>query len=294
MAKKSSRSGSKKHYPVQRKITMGVELPAQANTNLLIRTDKLLSNVNHRLYRQSRVYDVKVDIDPDLADGSFVQVWAIADTWYNMKAYQMAKKIFDENSEQEREMLGASNARWNDFRVDHGDVVEQELEAIQFIGSAGTRFVGGEYLMSEVTDVSGTASTFRWVGSGANTFNIVDEYDRSANTDLTPGNATYAVPYDGLEDELDDNQSAHLAQDGNQPPYDHNSLENQAWVLVGTLFVVPSTGASKLSTGFFKAPSGLIRLKTGGGLEANSITENIHLEVKGGDYKGVSAPSYLE
>ena len=160
-------------------MTLGVALPSAPDTSLLIRTDKLLSNVNHRLYRQSRVYQCKVDIDADLGDGGFVNVYALADTWYNMKAYQLAKKMFDENSAEERSQLGAAAARWNDFRVDHGDTIAQELEAIQFIGALGTRFTAGEYLMSEVADAAGTTSTFRWVGSGANAFNIIDEYDLS-------------------------------------------------------------------------------------------------------------------
>jgi hypothetical protein len=293
MAKKSSRSGSKKHYPVQRKMTLGVALPSTPDTNLLIRTDKLLSNVNHRLYRQSRVYNVKVDIDADLADGDFVKVYALADTWYNMKAYQFAKKTFDENSAQELEQLGADKARWNDFRVDHGDTIQQELEAIQFIGSTGTRFTGGEYLMSEVTDSAGTTQTFRWVGSAANTFNIIDEYDRTGDTAQSPTFAQASVAYDGLEDEMDDSQMDHLSGDGNLPPYDGRVLENQAWVLVATLFI-RATGTNKLSTGYFNAPCGLIRIDTGGALNAQTITENISMEVKAGDYKGVHAPSYLE
>lgn len=293
---KMKRKGSKKsnkHYPVQRKITMGVALPSTPDTTFLIRTDKLLSNVNHRLYRQSRVYNVKVDIDTDLADGSTVQVYALADTWYNMKAYQLAKQIFDENSKEERELLSTTNARWNDFRVDHGETIAQELEAIQFTGAVGTRFTAGEYELSEIADASGTSQTFRWVGSGANTFNIIDEYDITGNTDATPTNAISSVAYDGVTDELDDAQMLHLSSDGDIPPYDRNSLENQAWVLVGTLYI-RATGTNKLSTGFFNAPCGLIRLSTSGGLEANSLTENIHIEVKGGDYKGVHAPSYLE
>jgi hypothetical protein len=293
MAKRSLRSGSKKHYPVQRKMTLGVALPSTPDTNLLIRTDKLLSNVNHRLYRQSRVYNVKVDIDPDLADGDFVKVYALADTWYNMKAYQFAKKTFDENSAQELEQLGADKARWNDFRVDHGDTIQQELEAIQFIGSTGTRFTGGEYVMSEVTDSAGTTQTFRWVGSAANTFNIIDEYDRTGDTAQSPTFAQASVAYDGLEDEMDDSQMDHLSGDGNLPPYDGRVLENQAWVLVATLFI-RATGTNKLSTGYFNAPCGLIRIDTGGALNAQTITENISMEVKAGDYKGVHAPSYLE
>ena len=274
-------------------MTLGVALPSAPDTNLLIRADKLLSNVNHRLYRQSRVYQCKVDIDADLADGDFVKVYALADTWYNMKAYQLAKRTFDENSMEESSMLGATKARWNDFRVDHGDTIQQELEAIQFIGSTGTRFTAGEYLMTEVTDAAGTAHTFRWVGTGGNTYNIIDEYDATGNTDANPTTAITGVAYDGLTDELDDAQIDHLTDDGNNPPYANSTLENSAWVLIGTLYI-RAAGTNKLSTGYFNAPCGLIRIDTGGALNAQTITENITMEVKAGDYKGVHAPSYLE
>jgi hypothetical protein len=293
MAKRSSSKKASKHYPVQNKITMGVPLPSAANTNFIVRSDKLLSNVNHRLYRQSRVYKCKIDIDADLPDGSVVTVYAISDTWYNQKAYQMAKAIFDENSMQETEMLNKSNARWNDFRVDHGDTVDDELQAVQFSGAVGTLFNSGEYEMSEVSNVNGQAHTFRWVSSGGFTYNILGEYDRAGNTEISPSNSTFTVPYDGLEDELDDSQMNHLAQDGNAPPYDATTLEQQVWVKVGLLHIRGS-GTNKVSTGFFDAPCGLIRIATGGGLEANGLAEKIHLEVKSGDYKGVNAPSYLE
>ena len=284
----------KKHYPVQLRTTLGVALPSNPDTNLLIRTDKLMSNVNHRLYRQSRVYHVKLDIDADTADGGYVDVYAIADTWYNQKAYQFAHKMFMENSKQELESLSKnSRARWNDFRVDHGDTIDQELQAMQFVGAVGTRFTGGEYLMSEVTDAAGTAQTFRWVSTGANTFNIIDEYDRTGNSSAVPGTVNTTVAYESLEDERDSNQLSHLSADGNNPPYEHQVLENQAWVFIGRLYV-DATGTSKLSTGFFKAPSGLIRLSSGGTLNAQTLTGKIHMEVKSGDYKGCGAPSYLE
>ena len=291
--KKSSRSGSKKHYPVQRRMTLGVALPSTPDTTFLIRTDKLLSVVNHRLYRQSRVYQVKVDIDVDLPDGSTVDVYALADTWYNMKAYQYAKKIFDENSLEERMQLGDSAARWNDFRVDDGENTQAELDPIQFVGSTGTRFLPNEYVISEVSNVSGIAATFRWTGSGTNTYNIIDEYDVTGNTDAAPSSVLSNVAYDGLQDELDDSQMDHISNDGNLPPYNRDSLENQCWVKVGTLYI-RGTGTNKTTTGFFSAPCGLVRLTTSGGLEANNLTESVHIEVKGGDYKGVHAPSYLE
>lgn len=271
---------------------MGVALPSAPDTDLLIRSDKLLSNVNHRLYRQSRVYNVKIDIDTNLPDGATVDVYALADTWYNMKAYQLAKKMFDENSAEELAQLGKSRARWNDFRVDTLQGT-QDLQAVQYLGAVGTRFTVGEYFMSEVADTAGATKTFSWDSTLAGEFNIIDEYDATGNTDATPSTPVSTVAYDGLTDELDDNQMSHLANDGNGPPYHINTIENQCWVKVGTLFVRAS-GTNKITTGYFNAPCGLIVLRTSGGLEANSITGSVHLTVKAGDYKGVHAPSMLE
>lgn len=235
---------------------------------------------------------MKVDIDADLPDGSFVDVITISDTWYNQKAYQFAKRIFDENSMEESAMLGSSKARWTDFRVDHGlgAGVQDEYQASQ----GGSLFAHGEYEMSQVADAAGTAKLFRWFGSSGSTFNIIDEYDTTANTDATPSSAVGAnVAYDGLTDEVDDNQMGHLSDDGNLPPYDSINLENQAFYKVVRLFV-DSTGTSKLSSGYFNAPCGLVSIVLGGGLTALTSDEKISIEVKAGDYKGVHAPSYLE
>lgn len=291
MAKKSSRSGSKKHYPVQRKIPMAVELPS-VTTSFEIRTDKLLSNVNHRLYRQSRNYCVKVDIDSDLPEGGIVEVYALQDTWMSMKAYQLAKSTFDENSKEELEQLGSSAARWNDFRVASGLTGQTPFDAVGF-GPSPTRFTGGEYLYTEVSDVAGTAATFRWVGTGANTFNIIDEYDATGNTDQLPTTRLATVAYDGLADELDDSQMDHLSDDGNIPPYDRTGIENQVLTKVATLYV-DAGGGNKLSTGYFNAPCGLVYISTAGGINGTTIGNKIYVEVKGGDYKGVHAPSMLE
>lgn len=261
------------------------------STTLEVRYDKLASNVNHRLYRQSRNYCLKVDIDSDLPEGGVVQVYALQDTWMAQKAYQLAKQAFDENSRQELEQLGQNRARWNDFRVASG-VSYTALDAVGWDPSP-TRYTGGEYFYSEVTDVSGTTSTFRWVGSGANTFNIIDEYDRTADTDQTPTFGQTAVAYDGLEDEMDDNQMDHLSNEGNNPPYTARNIENQVLTKVATLYV-DAGGGNKLSTGYFNAPCGLVFLTTAGGLNATTLSEKVYVECKAGDYKGLHAPSMLE
>ena len=300
-SRKMTRSSKKvsKHYPVQRNIRPE-EITAGAFVHV-VRSDKLLSNVNHRLYRQSRVYCVKVGIEPDYTDygQQQVNVYVLADTWMNHKAYNMAFQQFTENSKEESGQLKGNVARWNDFRVDHGLPIGlanfSETKAYQFNPTGGTvqsdkEFVPeGEYKMSEVADVSGSTKTFKWTGAGtSNTFNIIDEYDLTGSTSAAPYVSSSAVAYDGLSDELDDEQMSHLSEDGNLPPYDNDDLENACWVLAATLKAGgPET--TRMSTGFINAPCGLVLI------EGNSdVMDGVTLEYKKGDYKGVHAPSYLE
>ena len=292
--KKKSSSGSK-HYPVQRHIRLAEGAnPQSNNATMLVRVDRELSRVNHRLYRQSRVPSCKISIDANVAAGTGVDVYVLRDTWMNQKAYQLAKQEFDNNAVQEREQLGTMTARWNDFRVNMGLSSFAELDAVIEGETTATKMFGvGEYELSKVTDATGTVNTFRWLGSGANTFNIIDEFDTTGNAPVTPPNATIRAAYGELEDQMDDDMSAHLSQDGNAPPYDQSVINNDILVRVARL-VNDGTGTSKLSTGFFNAPCGFIILEGVGGGTSVTLDSAITLEVQAGDYKGVKAPSYLE
>lgn len=292
-ARKKSRA-SKKTYPIVRKGAIAID--GSPDANAVIRVDRALSGRNHRLYRQSRLYTVKVDLDINAPAGTVVDVYALGHSWMAQKVYEMAYATFLENGKEEAAQLKTHRARWNDFRVDHGlgtTFQKDMLYAGAIPGVAGlTKFgTGGEYLMSEVANVSGVINTFRWTGSGTNTWNIITEYDATGNTDATPSTAIGVVAYDGLTDELDDNMSDHLADDGNLPPYSANAIEPAVWVKVGTLSV-NAAGQQKLSTGFFEAPAGLIVLQSSAPLANDSSILN--LECKAGDYKGVHAPSMLE
>jgi hypothetical protein len=295
MAKKSNRkNGSKKHYPVQRHILLGEGADPSSNSqSMLVKVDRELSRVNHRLYRQSRVPSCKISIDGTLPDGYSVDVFVLRDTWMNQKAYQMAKETFDKNSAEERAQLSTMAARWNDFRVDFG-INAQALDATIAGGHISPlRLFGvGEYELSQVTDKAGNANTFRWLGSGIGTWNIIDEYDRTGNTDSTPSSTVATAAYQSLEDEIDSNQLDHLSDDGNLPPYSANTIHNEVLTKVATLYV--TTGDAKLSTGFFNAPCGLIYLFGEGGATSLTMDQKITLEVQAGDYKGIKAPSYLE
>ena len=286
-----------KRYPVSRKFEL--QISGSADTKAIVRADRVASGINHRLYRQSRAYTATVDLHVNAPAGSVIDVYALADTWYAMKAYQYAHKTYVKNTDDERKAAGTMAARWNDFRVDHGlgtawqkDMVPlgNNLEVAGSTSTFGT--ANTEYEFSEVTDAGGTARTFRWSGTGGNTFNIIDEYDRTGNAPSTPAFPGIEIGYDSLEDEMQDASMEHLQDDGNRPPYNRTNFENSVWVKVGTLSV-NAAGQQKLSTGFFVAPAGLIAIESSVPLDPSGVPI-LSLELKAGDYKGIHAPSYLE
>ena len=235
-------------------------------------------------------------MDPSVATGTTIDVYALVDTWWLQKAYKLAKEAFDKNSAEEYSQLKTMKARWNDFRVDHG------LDAVLFqkeLVAAGATTPGTwsaytsnqEYELSEVHNSGGTSATFRFIGTGSNTYNIIDEYDLTGNVQSAPSNAANAVAYDGLEDEMDDGQMVHLADDGNIPPYNRLNFENGILVRIATL-TANTSGLQKLSTGYFNAPAGMIVLQSSTPLSQNDVM--LTMTAKEGKYKGIHAPSMLE
>ena len=84
-----------KRYPVQRHSELGgIE---GGSTHFKIDVAKHLSELNHRLYRQSRVYRCKVNHLGSPTDRGKLDVYVLRDTWMLQKAYQMAKDAFDKN-----------------------------------------------------------------------------------------------------------------------------------------------------------------------------------------------------
>jgi len=289
-----ARRTSKKHYPVQRTTGLtwsGGPLPA----NFMIDGPKVLSQTNHRLYRQSRYYEMSVTIDTDLPDGSTVDVYALADTWMVQKAYHMAKMAWDESNSEEKEMLNGRVARWNDFRVKHGLVLTGGIEdvlATNFLKRtlSATPFSIGQFDPSNVVDQAGTPRDFTWGDPSASSYSIIEEYDASGNTSQDPQNPATGS-YTGLLPNLEAGAATALQGIGRSPPYDANDIGQAIWIKVGTLHL--GAGRQRTSTGFFTAPCGFVAL-VGAGVIIGDNQVEISCEFKRGDYKGVHAPSMLE
>ena len=252
--------------------------------------------MNHQLFRQSRNYCVKLDLDIAAANDTVIDVYALVDTWWLKNAYNLAYKEFLKNSKEEEGQLKTQKARWHDFRVDHGlasPAFDKQLIACGYTtpGTEDTYASNQEYHMTEMHNVAGNPFTLRFIGTSSTTINILDEYDRTGNVNTSPTDVQTQVAYDGFTDEMDDGQMEHLSGDGNRPPYDDTNLEDGILVRVATLanFV---TGP-KLSTGYFNAPAGLVVVQS----RSNNLLPSdvmLTMTAKEGKYKGIHAPSMLE
>lgn len=279
---------SKKHYPVQR--IMSVAQPSPTAANAVMDLSRLLSQVNHRLYRESRTYECSVQIDANVADATTVDVYALADTWYLKGALKLAKSAWDMSNAEEIAMNNGKVARWNDFRIDDGLIGYGTLQVNQFLKGnvAAAPFAAGQFDLSNVVDQTGTTRTFSVGGGGSGAFyDIFDEYDAQSGTSSDPEYPSTS-PYTGLLPNLEADAAQAISDHGSEPPYNPQGYGDAVWVKVGTLHL--ASGRQRLSTGNFIAPLGKIALTGIGFLSA----PDIQVTVKGGDYKGVMSHSMLE
>ncbi len=283
MAKKNSR-----HYPVVK----GGPISSGSAANTLVDMARHLSVLNRRLYRYGRNYSVKVDARHDYA-GPAIEVFALRDDWAVQKAFQMAYQQYLDNTMEERENLASNQvARWEDFRIRDGlTLAKNDARPVMHSPAGGASILNdGEFELSQIEDGAGTSKTFSWGAGAATIYGILEEYDKMGNAHLAPESRPADAPYLGIDTSVDESVHDNLQSDGDRPPYDNDGVNAASpWVRVAVLG--GTAGTQKLSSGFFTAPCGLILLK---GFGETSEAYSVEVEAKGGDYKGVHAPSMIE
>jgi hypothetical protein len=285
------------YYPVQRVMNLGT---SANSTRIIADVGRLLSATNHRLYRQGKTYQVKIDMDnrPDEAAGSSqYDVYALVDTWYVQKAWQLARATYLKATADERALMSdQQKARWEDFRVNSG-VGTGAVFAFPYNYSetlVGAVNSNGEFDPSEITLADGsTERTFTWGSTPtASEFSILQEYDKTGDTDARPSTSSAAKGYSGTDVGVHESQSDDLASRGNLPPYNATNFSDNVWVKIATLDNSGPTnpgasgGHSRMSTGFFNVPCGLVVLVP---TISSSLNGNVTMTVKSGQYKGVAA-----
>lgn len=293
MASKKMEKKPLEYLPVQRKMYLSATSGA---TNLgIVDAGRILSTSNHRLYRYGKRYSMKIDINPQALTlpNAQLDVWALADSWAVQKAYEEAKEAFDKAYEDERENISKESvARWFDFRIRSGLTGDTMFATTKSSPTGSASLLsGGEFEDSIVVDSSGTTRTFSWdPATTAGVYSVPAEYDLSGNTNSSPSSTTGSGPYADLQADAHPVEMEAIQARGNNPPYEKNSFP-AVWVKIATLQTsngTSSNGVGKLTTGYFDAPCGLVALHSPTQTIA-TLSENVSVEFRAGDYKGVRA-----
>ena len=278
--------------PTTRKIYLNSS--NELNDNLAGDAGKLLSRHNHRLYRQGRMYEIRVGVDADIQ--GVYEVYSLRPDWMVLKAWQKAFEAFMNNSKEEIHSAGAQRARWQDFRTQQLSLTGGNGEwrgTMRGTGSTNVSITSGEFVASEVHDENGNNLVFSWMNPTAAgiRFNILQEYANMGNTDDSPTATASAAAYSSIDNDSQDDQLLHLTSAGNEPPYDADGLEaTTPLVKVATIGQV-GPGTAVTSTGYFHAPCGLFIVRKISGAAPSDSNADFYFEAKAGTYKGVAAES---
>lgn len=276
-SKKKSR-----YYPVQSRITL--------SSGGMCLVPKVLSMVNRRHYPATGVYEANITINPQTP--GLVQVYALKDNWDTIGAIRQAYKAYQIATASERSLMSKDQiARWEDFRIAHGTGLTEMAPMVYNQGIGLTSLTAGEFELSKATDTANNTKIFVVQGASSPTqYNIMDQWNASGNVDADPAAVTSGAPYADLEADHDSTQADNLQRDGNFPPYDASGSDGigSPWMRVATLNN-DSLGATdgRLSTGFFRAPLGMILIT---GIDANGA---VTLQVREGSTKGIKVHNIL-
>lgn len=272
-----------------------------------------LSRMNNRLYRQSRLYNVRFEASNNSSTSSIgYEIYTLPDTWFVRGAIKYAHAVYMQNHNDELE-AGIEFSQWHDF-----DISPQNPDGTyEFTGAEiwdGDGFstisadepsgIGGVYSTTKAAD--GTSFGFHVMGNIANSYNIFREYAEFLNNKKPDDESTTAIqPYGDLLDLKDAEQ---MVESGDRAPYDRDFSgwipddetvdddTGQHLLTLKAFLSVDRDTHGTMRTPFFTAPLGLcyIRRFVNGSLtDLATNTQSLRMEVQAGHYKGVKAPSLV-
>jgi len=270
------------------------------------RVDRELSGQNRRLYRQGRKYRCKVDMVG--STNGEIHVFKLRDSWMLQKAYEMAMTKWNESyKEAQQATKDTVKARWRDFRIDPRLHVNDNVTVSFTMSSMGTgvlatNVVVDEYQVAQAFRSSTNQQMDFALFSDGSTFDILEEYNKAGNTQNEPETAQALAAYEALNANLQAGETLDLQANGNAPPYDADNMGvGEVLEYVGTIYRAQG-GSTKLSTGFFDAPLGIIYTFGEGVTAVNGIKDSngnaqdvlMNVEVQAGDYKGVKSMPFVD
>ena len=279
-----------------------------------IEVDKLLSQINTKLYRQGMNYHARISLNSEGTDNNDTefQVYVLPKDHRTIGALRMARAIYNQAMQDELEIRPEIKSPWTDFKIDlYGPSVSASAEDM-FINSAyayaqsynlGTFVtekvtrISDSYPTSEITSNAGDQKRFSLLDATDSThWNIFTEYTNYLQNRADPDSAVETPAYGDASPVL--TEMAELSDKGDEPPY------SWAWklrsttgatvahrlnlVLAGTISAGPVTEQQLRQFVDVEAPLGLIFIKTSGNYIDQALPE-LTLTVKSGNYKGVKA-----
>lgn len=281
--------------------------------NMVIQGNRALSTVNGRLYRQARLYRMKVDLITgpihDAGANVNIEFYTLPNTYFVHGAIKYAYQQYM-NAHMDELNAGVRFAKWHDFSLNEQNPTgawEYSAPCL-WSGKEGTDFSTlseNEALSdSSATDSGGTSQGFHILGNLANSYNIFREFSKLLNYRAQPGATSSDQPYDGLLD-LDDADD--MAEKGDQAPYDRDfsdfipddtTVDDDSGQNIlthrGTITYDSNAGPGRISTGYFDAPLGLVwcRKFVAGSESAFGLTlPELVVTFAPGGYKGVMSHS---
>jgi hypothetical protein len=278
---------------------LNLEFPPEPHNSqyAYVQIDKLLSGVNHRLYRQGMCYRATVRVNGIATDPNKLEIYTIQNTWMFRKAYAMARAMYNRSQKHEKE-AGVKASRWLDFRVkpNSAGVGNNACTAVRFSSTGLTSACGNdEYQLSSVHLKNDTEREFHVEGaSTSSSWGIIAEYDRASDTETDDGSISPApLPYYDLYDDLQYQEAATMVADANEPPYDADRLKSdQVWVKQGVLQA--TSGGSYRDTLTVDVPLGLILIRNVAPDHLLQSGYRMDIECHPGTYKGVHASNLLQ
>lgn len=274
-------------YPVERKMHFLIP-GSSAGTGFLFDVAKGLSAINHRLYRQMKVYRVRVELAnfTSLDANNAWMIQTVPDTWYVKKACELA---FAEREEQ-LSKVNRPRGRWDDFRVGWSSSLKSGLAPLQADGS--TTYTIDESQISKMHDATDSVDNeFVVYGAARDTSNncwgIIEQYDLTGNTLVGPGaDGTGAYVNAEADAGLEEAAGDLKAFQGNTAPYDMDSFAGatDAGSTMQGQIGVSADELQKLRSMTFDAPLGLLKVTPN-----TNIAQVLTVTVLPGNYKGVKA-----
>ena len=272
-------------YPVERKFMIVVG----GNSNVLVDTAKCLSAINRRLYRQGKLYTVKVEMVTPAADGIGFTMKAIPDTWMVKKAWELAYDTREKQLSQSARRRG----RWDDFRVGWSSDLQTGIVPKHADGS--TDVLIDECNISKIHDATDSVDNGLVMWGNArdttnNLYGILKQYDQIGNTlQAQPGgnSATDAYTTAHADGTLIEAAGDLATEQGDDPPYDSDGIRGATDVGSTALPQMGQAGSgngSARNSYTVELPLGLLKIENG-----NANAHAVLFTVAKGDYKGVKA-----